>query len=266
MTILPSAIIVNELHIKPFRSGQSRGSSRLGDNTDDTEVVPSQLQNTEANSSATGIITEPKSLVETEEAVQEDVESSPELSIFTGTQLEDTRQDHGSVLTRVTMSSSSSSEEDESHGNEPNEDTNFLNHTDKMTKLDRYFVERYAPNVYRRRKKIVSGFLLCSILLGTLAALFFTLHEGTMVGTASVAYHYCALFHNIVVHSHSHTLHGTQCSRKSTICELLLVLGVTPSNNKYLNYISFYSIPFSGRVQTLIDEYFPVSGRWQEAV
>jgi len=62
-----------------------------------------------------------------------------------------------------------------------NDDYKFLKHTREMSTLDRYFVNKHAPTVYKLRKSILVISIIASIALGVLAWLNFQLYDGNII-------------------------------------------------------------------------------------
>jgi len=129
MTILPSAIIVNEVHIKPVQR-KIWGLICCSKNNQREEVrEPNPTEILETETAETGIAP----------SVRED--------------------------------------EDE----EPSADYNFLDHTEQMTTVDRYFVLHHAPFIYRWRNTLVFASVFVAMILGVLAWLNFKLYDGTII-------------------------------------------------------------------------------------
>lgn len=131
MTILPSAVLVNEKYIKPRRKQKN------------IQLVQNDATDTE-----------------------------------TGVPVQDNRRDSTIAITNTTSLDAVDSED----ANDPLlNDYVFLDHTKEMTLLDRYFVERHAPNVYKWRRATIASTIFVAILLGILGYFNFELYDGTII-------------------------------------------------------------------------------------
>ena len=182
MTILPSAIIVNEVHVKPLQR-RMWGA-----------VCPSSKNGGREEPNSAGVVDEGAGIVPSssigESSIHEDEEAGENLAETGVTvsfpQSEDAGREDGRDNTTTPESITSSNEEPFREHNEefqqpPEDDYKFLDHTKEMTILDRYLVQVYAPFVYKWRKTVVFTSLFVAITLGILAWLNFTLYDGTII-------------------------------------------------------------------------------------
>jgi len=146
MTILPSALLVNEIHIKPLQRKVLR------------KFICIQSNN--VRSIGSDIDTMP-----CEESTQEDEEDT----------LVET------PVSRLPSEITETGHDDTEDTLQTLTDDNFLHRTKDMTALDRFFVQMYAPFVYQWRSIIISTFSAVAVVLGILAWLNFSLYDGTLI-------------------------------------------------------------------------------------
>ena len=164
MTILPSAILVDELRLKPLRQTfWAAICSRTKPSPVDVETDP---QCPVSASQDCFIV-----------ASEGSVGPTP-VQTAVGLSTHNFDEARGEVITQET--SSTSADELQSLQNQHG-GTAFLNHLDDMTRLDRYFVTRYAPSVCRLRLCIIFISLIVSVILAVLAASYFSVYDGTII-------------------------------------------------------------------------------------
>lgn len=144
MTILPSALLVNELYIKPLRRKIraaicSRGSEG---STPNSETPPNT-----ADEEVGRVDTPAETPVALSSSMSEDATDDKHINI-------------------------------QSH---PQSDYKFLDHTKEMSSFDRVAVLKYAPAVYRWRIIIVTISTIAAVTLAVLAWLNFSMYDGTIV-------------------------------------------------------------------------------------
>ena len=143
MTILPSALLVNELHIKPLQRKIwavicSKANRPKTIHTDEERGNEEILAETAITLPPTPVTT-----LDTDDFVENDNEP----------------QRHPA----------------------PPDDYRFLQYTESMGKLDRFFVQIYAPAVFKWRYAITSISVIASVVFAVLAWYTFSMYDGTII-------------------------------------------------------------------------------------
>lgn len=176
MTILPSALLVNELHIKPLQRKLWA-----------TICCPKQTNRcVERNASPNNALDE--SIVHGVPAEETLIEKDDfiENGNFAEIAVSVTLDDHDRELTTpaTTMSSDDVKDgrpEDSHESSHRPDDYNFLHHTKEMGMLDRFFVNKYAPTIYKLRWVIMFISVIAAVVFGVLAWMNFAMYDGTIV-------------------------------------------------------------------------------------
>ena len=177
MTILPSALLVNELHIKPLQRklwATIRWSKQTNSNGCD-----------ERNASPNNALDESIDGVPAEETlIQKDdfIENGNLAEIAVSVALDD--HDRELTTPATTMSSDDVKDgrpEDSHESSHRPDDYNFLHHTKEMGMLDRFFVDKYAPTIYKLRWVIMFTSVIAAVAFGVLAWMNFAMYDGTIV-------------------------------------------------------------------------------------
>merc|ERR1719203_1101866 len=187
MTILPSAILVNELHIKPFqrtvwRSVCSKIKKReeLDEHTSTNDADQGIVDSSSSSSSSV----EDLSHHSVEEGRDELTIAETGVPASSSSPSEELWQKNGRDITTAGTITSSNEETPPGHIDEVFQQPGsykFLDHTEEMTALDRYFVLRHAPFIHKWRKMVVLTFLILAITLGVLGYYNFALYDGTII-------------------------------------------------------------------------------------
>ena len=175
MTILPSALLVDELRLKPVRRKfWTALCSR-------TKLSPVDVEKCHVDG---GDILDPQCPVSVSpgccniEGASGD--SAGPTSVQTAVGLATHTLDEAGEKDVTPETSSTSADELQSLQNQ-HVGTAFLHHIDDMTRLDRFLVTRYAPSVCRLRLCIIFISLVMSIILAVLASSYFSIYDGTII-------------------------------------------------------------------------------------
>ena len=178
MTILPSALLVNELHIKPLQRKIWTTISwpKQTNGYEERNANP----NNPLDASIDGVPAE-DTLMQKNDFIENGNLAETAVAL----------DDHDRELTTpaTTMSSDevkrSQSFDEAEASHEPSlvtpDDYNFLHHTKEMGILDRFFVNTYAPTIYKLRWAIMLISVIAAVVFGVLAWMNFAMYDGTII-------------------------------------------------------------------------------------